>query len=53
MLFELDGVYYSDTVARAFGENLLVPGVGLTVVFPLNDYVRERGVKIDLGAGHE
>ena len=42
-MYELDGKYFSDAVYRKFGENVVVPGVGLTVVYPLNDYVRATG----------
>jgi hypothetical protein len=41
-MFELDGSYFAEDVTREFGENRVVAG-SLTVVYPLNNYVREHG----------
>ena len=37
--YACDGNYYSSKVTKEFGENIVIPGIGLTVVFPINDYV--------------
>ena len=49
-MFELDGSYFAEDVTREFGENRVVAG-RLTVVHPLNDYVREHGRNLTIRAG--
>ena len=48
-MYELDGEYFAEDVTREFGENRMT-GIGLIVVFPLNDYVREHGRNLTLYA---
>ena len=48
-MFELGGSYFAEDVTREFGENRVVAG-RLTVVYPLNDYVREHGCNLTICA---
>jgi hypothetical protein len=48
-MFELDGKYFAEDVTREFGENRVVAG-HLTVVYPVNDYVRENGRNLTVRA---
>jgi len=43
MIYECNGSFFADEVDRAFGDNLVVPVVGLVTVYPANDYVRQHG----------
>ena len=43
MIYECNGSFFADEVDREFGDNLVVPVVGLVTVYPANDYVRQHG----------
>ena len=49
-IYEINGWFFADEVDRAFGENIVVPVVGLCCVLPANDYVRQHGRNLTTGA---
>jgi hypothetical protein len=48
--YQIDDYFFSESVDRAFGQNMFVPSVGLTVVFPLTPYAKANGRKLTQSA---